>query len=133
MSVEIPQDYLDLFSEETKAFAFVSTLMPDGSPQVTPVWIDYDGKHVLFNTTKERVKGHNLARDPRVALAVQDPKNPYRYIQIRGRARLIEKGAREHINRLAKKYRGLDEYPNFRPDQHRVIVEITPESIDLHG
>lgn len=79
-----------MFSDEKKAFAYVATVMADGTPQVTPVWVEYDGKHVIFNTAKGRVKERNLRRNPQVALSVADPANPYRYIQVRGRAELTE-------------------------------------------
>ena len=80
MAAKIPEQVLDLFSDEKKAFAFVATTMPDGTPQVTPVWIDYDGQHVIFNTAKGRVKERNLRQHPTVAVAIVDPQNPYRYV-----------------------------------------------------
>src|SRR5438552_12698108 len=97
----IPEQYRDLFTK--KAFAHLATVGPDGAPQVTPVWIDYDGKYVRFNTARGRVKVRNLARNPRVALSIQDPDKPYRYVQIRGRvAEMTEEGADAHIDALAK-------------------------------
>ncbi len=117
---------LDIF--EKKAFANLATLMPDGSPQVTPVWCDYDGEHVRVNTAIGRQKDINMRRDPRVALSLLDPDNPYRYLEIRGRvADITEKGADKHIDSLAKKYLGLDEYPYRRPGEKRVIFKIKPE------
>ncbi|PWH15058.1 MAG: PPOX class F420-dependent oxidoreductase [Ardenticatenia bacterium] len=133
MAVSIPEQYRDLFSEEKRAFGYVATVMPDGTPQVTPVWVDYDGIYVLFNTAKGRVKERNLRRDGRVALVVSDPGNPYRYIQVRGRAELTEEGADAHIDKLAKKYLGMDRYPYRQPGEVRVIVRITPEAVQTWG
>jgi len=133
MAGAIPEQYLDLFSEEKKAFGYVATVMPDGTPQVTPVWVDYDGTHVIFNTAKGRVKERNLRRDGCVALVVPDPANPYRYVQVRGRASLSEEGADAHIDKLAKKYLGVDKYPYRQPGEVRVIVRITPEAVQTWG
>ena len=95
--------YLDLFRDK-KAFAHVATIMPDGSPQVTPVWIDYRNGRIAFNTARGRVKDRNLKEGTRIALSVQDPDNPYRYVQVRGRvAKVTEDGATDHIDALAKK------------------------------
>src|SRR3984893_16159663 len=108
----IPEKYLDLLQQK-KAFASLATIMPDGSPQVTPVWFDYKDGLVRVNTAKGRVKARNLKKDVPVALAVIDPDNPYRYVQIRGRVRRVtEEGADPHIDSLAKKYRGQDKYTN---------------------
>ena len=132
MSQAIPDKYRDLFSK--RAFANLGTLMPDGSPQVTPVWVDYDGSHVLFNSAKGRQKDRNVRRDPRIALAIIDPENPYRYLEIRGRVvEITEEGADAHIDALAKKYLGKDKYPNRRPGEVRVIVKIRPESVQAMG
>jgi PPOX class probable F420-dependent enzyme len=124
----IPEKYRDLF--EKKAFAHLATLFADGSPQVTPVWVDYDGTHVRFNTAKGRVKAKNIARDPRVALAIQDPDNPYRYLQVRGRVvEMTEEGADQHIDALARRYLGQDRYPWRQPGEVRVMVKIRPERV----
>ncbi|MFN0122685.1 MAG: PPOX class F420-dependent oxidoreductase [Blastocatellia bacterium] len=126
MSNTIPDAYLDLF--EKKTFAHLATLMPDGQPQVTPVWCDYDGTHIIINTARGRQKDRNMRRDARVSLELTDPDNPYRYLEIRGRiAEITEEGADEHINRMAKKYFGLDEYPYRQPGEVRVIFKIAPE------
>ena len=126
----IPEQYRDLFTK--KAFAHLATVDSDGAPQVTPVWVDLDGTHVRFNTAKGRVKVRNLGRDPRVALSIQDPDNPYRYVQVRGRiVEATEKGADAHIDALAKKYIGQDRYPWRRPGEVRVMVKIAPERV--HG
>jgi PPOX class probable F420-dependent enzyme len=128
----IPQNVRDLFDK--KAFAHVATVGADGSPQITPVWIDYDGQHVRFNTARGRVKAKNLERNPKIALAIQDPENPYRYVQVRGRVvEMTEKGADAHIDALAKKYLGKDKYPNRRPGEVRMTVKITPEQIQTMG
>jgi PPOX class probable F420-dependent enzyme len=104
--------------------------MPDGRPQVTPVWVDYDGEHIVFNSAKGRQKDRNVRRDPRVSLAVIDPENPYRYLEIRGKVvEITEQGADAHIDKLAKKYTGKDVYPNRRAGEVRVIYRIMPEKI----
>jgi PPOX class probable F420-dependent enzyme len=109
-------------------FAVVATLRPDGSPQTSVVWIDWDGENVLFNTTTPRVKGQNLARDPRVSVLVFDLANPYRYVEIEGIAELGEEGADEHIARLALKY-GSDVYAR----KDRVIVRVYPQRVHAYG
>ena len=112
----------------------IATIREDGSPHVTPVWIDYDGTHIRFNTAKGRVKARNLERNPRVALSVQDPDNPYRYVQVKGRVtEMTEKGADAHIDALAKKYTGQDRYAHRQPGEVRVTVKVTPEKIQSMG
>jgi PPOX class probable F420-dependent enzyme len=129
---EIPEKYRDLFQK--KAFAHLATIGADGSPQVTPVWVDFDGSHIRFNTAKGRVKDKNLRRNPRVALAIQDPDNPYRYIQVKGRvAEITEKGADAHIDSLAKKYIDQDRYPYRQPGEVRVLYKILPEKVQTLG
>ena len=124
--------YRDILDK--KAFAHVATVGPDGTPQVTPVWIDFDGRHVRFNTARGRVKERNLRSNPKVALAVQDPDNPYRYLQVRGRvAEMTEQGADAHIDALAKKYIGQDHYPWRRPGEVRMTVKIMPERVQGMG
>ena len=128
----IPQAYLDLFKK--KAFGNLVTLMPSGQPQVTPVWVDFDGEHVIFNSARGRQKDKNVRRDPRVALAVIDPENPYRYLEIRGRVvEITEEGAGEHINKMAKKYLGVDKYPYGQPGEVRVLYKIKPEHTTVMG
>jgi PPOX class probable F420-dependent enzyme len=124
----IPDKYLDLLQQK-KAFANLATLMPDGSPQVTPVWIDYTDGTIRFNTAKGRVKARNLKTGSPVALAIMDPDQPYRYLQVRGRVRrVVEEGADAHIDSLAKKYLGKDKYPFRQPGEVRVMYEIEPKS-----
>ena len=128
----IPEKYRDLFSKP--AFANLATLMPDGNPQVTPVWIDYDGKYVIVNSAKGRQKDRNLRREPRVALTVMDPENPYRYLGIRGRVKEItERGADAHIDKMAKKYLNKDKYPYRQPGEVRVLYKIQPEHTQAMG
>ena len=128
----IPEAYRDLFDK--KAFAHVATVGADGAPQVTPVWIDYDGTHIRFNTARGRVKDKNLAAQSPVALSIQDPDNPYRYLQVRGRvAEVTEKGADAHIDALAKKYIGQDRYPHRQPGEVRVTVKIAARDDPEHG
>ncbi len=128
MPQEIPEKYLDLF--EKKAFANLATLMPNGEPQVTPVWCDYRDGHVIFNSAKGRQKDRNVRRDPRVAMSVMDPENPYRYLEIRGRvAEITEQGADAHIDFLAKKYLGVDKYPYRQPGEVRVLYKVKPEHV----
>jgi PPOX class probable F420-dependent enzyme len=132
MAQAIPEKFLDLFQKQ--AFANLATVMSDGSPQVTPVWVDYDGKHVRFNSALGRVKDKNVRRDPRVSLSILDPANPYRYLAIRGRVvEITQKGADEHINSLAKKYLGKDEYPYRQPGEVRVMYKIEPEKVSSAG
>jgi PPOX class probable F420-dependent enzyme len=121
----IPDSHLDLF--EKKAFAHLATLMPSGQPQVTPVWIDYDGHFVVFNTAEGRQKDKNLQHDARVALSIADPDNPYRYLEVRGQvAERTRDGADQHIDALARKYLGKDKYPFRQPGEVRVIYKIRP-------
>lgn len=125
---EIPAAFRDL--TEKKAFANLATLMPDGSPQVTPVWFDVANGYVRVNTAKGRVKARNMQEGSPVALAVLDPENPYRYMQIRGRVvRATEQGADAHIDALAKKYLGKDKYPFRQPGEVRVMYEIEPGAV----
>jgi PPOX class probable F420-dependent enzyme len=129
----IPEKYLDLLTQK-KAFAVIATTMADGSPQVTPVWFDYTDGIVRVNTAKGRVKARNLRKDAAVALAIVDPDNPYRYVQIRGRVRRAsEEGARAHIDGLAKKYRGEDSYSSGAPGEVRLLCEIEPKSASGMG
>ena len=129
----IPDKYLDLLQQK-KAFANLATLMRDGSPQVTPVWFDYTGGVVRVNTAKGRVKARNLKVGSPVALAIMDPDNPYRYVQVRGKVRSVtEDGADAHINLLAKKYLGQDKYPYGQPGEVRLLAEIEPASFSGMG
>src|SRR5437762_8388696 len=111
----IPPEFLDLVTTK-KAFANLATVMPNGSPQVTPVWFDFDGKYIRVNSARGRVKDKNMRRDPRVALSILDPDNPYRYLEIRGKVvKVTEDGAVEHINALARNDRGTETHRNRSP------------------
>jgi PPOX class probable F420-dependent enzyme len=122
----IPESHLDLFRK--KAFANLATVMPNGSPQVTPVWVDYDGRHVLINTAEGRQKDKNLQRDGRVAMAIMDPENPYRYLEVRGHiAQRTREGADQHIDAMARKYLGQDKYPYRQPGEVRVLYKISAD------
>lgn len=132
MAETIPNKWQDLF--EKKVFANLATVMPNGAPQVTPVWVDFDGENVLVNTAEGRQKDKNLQREPRVSLALLDPENPYRYLEVRGR--VVERthdGADEHINKMAKKYLGKDVYPFRQPGEVRVLYKIKPEHFNSMG
>ena len=132
MSQVIPDKYRDLFNK--KAFASLGTLMPDGRPQVTPVWCDVEGDLVIINSAKGRQKDRNLRRDPRVSLAIIDPDNPYRYLELRGRVvEITEQGAAAHIDKMAKKYLGVDKYPYKNPNEIRVIYKIQPDHATMMG
>ena len=130
---EIPGAYRDLL-ETKKAIASLATVSADGSPQVTPVWFDWDGAHVRINTARGRLKDRNLTQRPRVAMAIIDPDNPYRYVQLRGRVvEVTEAGADPHIDSLTKKYTGQDRYPYRQPGEKRVIYKIAPERVQTMG
>ena len=127
----IPASHADLLTKP--AFAHLATVNADGRPQVTPVWIDFDGTNVIVNTARGRVKAKNIARQPRVALAIADPGNPYRYLGIQGRVvEMTENGGDAHIDKLARKYIGKD-YPFRAPGEVRVIVKIAPEKVHTNG
>lgn len=129
----IPSEFQDLF--EKKTFAHLATLLPNGAPHVTPVWIDYDvnADRLLVNTERGRRKEKNVRNDPRVAISMTDPDNPYRMLSVTGEVdEVTTDGAREHIDKLAKRYMGEDEYPN--PIQtERVIISIRPEHISHYA
>lgn len=130
---EIPAGFQDLLNHP-KALAHLATVMPDGSPQVTPVWFDFTSGHIRVNTAKGRTKERNMQEGSPVALSIVDPGNDYRYIQIRGRvSRETTDGADAHIDSLAKKYLGKEEYPFRQAGEERVTFEIEPVSIDTMG
>jgi PPOX class probable F420-dependent enzyme len=129
----IPTEYLDLLQQK-KAFADLATVMPDGTPQVTPVWFDYTGGVIRVNSAKGRTKTRNMKEPTPVALSIMDPDNAYRYLQVRGKVtRATEEGASAHIDSLAKKYLGQDKYPWSRPGEVRVTFEITPSAVQVMG
>jgi PPOX class probable F420-dependent enzyme len=112
----------------------LATVMPDGSPQVTPMWVDFDGKYILVNTEEGRQKPRNIRRDPRVAISVTRAGNPYAFASVRGRVvEITTEGAEEHIDKLAKKYLGRDRYPWRQPGEQRVIFKIEPRRVASMG
>jgi PPOX class probable F420-dependent enzyme len=111
----------------------VTDLRPDGTPHSTVVWVDVDDGGVSINTAWPRAKPRYLQADPRIALLVVDPGDAYRWVSISGTATLTEEGANEQIDRLAKKYRGLDSYPWHKPEETRVSVRISPTWIESRG
>jgi PPOX class probable F420-dependent enzyme len=128
----IPEKYADLFKK--KAFASLATVLPSGQPQVTPVWVDYDGHYVLVNSALGRKKDKNMRSNPNVSLAIMDPDNPYRYVEIRGRvAEITQDGADHHIDKMAKKYLDKDKYPFRQPGEQRVLYKIEPEHVSSNG
>ena len=132
MPAKIPDNFLDLFNK--KAFGSLSTLMPDGSPQTNPVWVDYQDGEVWVNTAVGRLKDRNMKRDPRVSVAVIDPDNPYRFVEIRGKVREVtQDGAPQHIDKMAKKYLDKDKYPFARPGEQRVLIKIAPDKFSTMG
>src|SRR5713226_660986 len=113
-----------------KNFAFVATLMKDGTPQITPTWVDYDGKIILINTAEGRVKQKNVSRDPHVSLSIVDHNNPYDMVTIRGKViEQTSEGADEHIDKLAKRYLGVDKYPFRTPTEKRIILKVKPDKV----
>lgn len=128
MAGEMSEGVKKLFEEAN--FGHLATLMPDGSPQVTPVWVDFDGRHILVNTAEGRQKPRNIRHDPRVAIDVTRQGSEYAFAQVRGRVvEITSEGAEEHIDRLAKKYLGRDTYPFRQPGEERIILKIAPEHV----
>jgi|SRR5579875_544599 PPOX class probable F420-dependent enzyme len=125
----IPENALDLF--EKPALAHLATVMPDGTPHVTPVWVDYDGTHILINTVRGRRKERNMRQRPQAGLTIVDPTNPWYWLSIRGYVVAVtEAGADEHLKKLAKKYLGSDDTSTFRrPGQVYVIYTIAPDRV----
>ena len=128
----LPDNLLDLLRKPSACF--LSTIMADGSPQVTETWVDTDGEHVIINTVVGYVKARNIERDPRVAVAIQDPDDPFRYIQVRGRVvGMTTEGAVESIEALSQKYTGRP-YPWYGGrDQQRIILTIAADSVSGQG
>ena len=129
--MEISESFAELLSWEKKSFAHLALVLQDGTPHCTPLWFDYDGTHLIINSARGRVKDNAMRQSPHVALAISDPDNPYRYIQIRGRVTTItEEGARDMIDHLSDKYKGtLYEYYE---NETRVTYKILPESIQTN-
>jgi PPOX class probable F420-dependent enzyme len=128
MPIQLSDDHRKLLDE--KNLAYVATVDDTGGPQVTPVWIEYDGTHVLFNTEEKRAKTKHLRKNPRVALCVANAQNPYNYVEIRGSVvEITTEGADAMIDRLAKKYMGQDKYPFNKPGDVRLVVKVAPEKV----
>jgi PPOX class probable F420-dependent enzyme len=126
VSTAIPDSVRDLLDKPI--VATLSTLMPDGSPQATPVWFSYDGSKIRVNSAKGRAKDQNMRHDPRVAIAIVDPENPYRYLEIRGRVESVSESEGDtHIDSLAKRYMNVETYPYRAPGEVRVVYTIVPE------
>lgn len=117
---------------DARNFGHLVTLMPDGAPQSTVIWIERDGNTVLFNTAKGRVKHRNMLRDPRVALSIHDQDNPSVYLQIRGRAEILESGGTEHTHKMSNKYKGCD-YTDIDTDPPRILVRVIPDHVHYHS
>lgn len=126
---EIPEGFKDLF--EKKSFASFATVDSDGFPHVTPVWIDFDGENLLVNTVEGRLKEKNVRNNKKVGVSIMDPNDPYRHLSIRGKViETTKENAVEHIDSLAKKYMGVDEYPNRSQEEgDRIILKISPNTI----
>lgn len=126
----IPESYLDLVSWDTISFAHVATLGPDGAPQSSPVWFEWDGTHIKFSLTTNRQKYRNLQRDKRVSLSIMDPEDSYRYLEVRGELDEIESDPDiDFISRMAKKYIDEDRYPWHQEGDERVIMKIQPTKV----
>ncbi len=129
----IPETYKDLLTDEKKAYLYLATTMNDGTPQVTPVWFNTDGEHILINSAAGRIKDKNMRARPNIAVCITDPSNPYRYLQIHGKVvEYTTEGADEHIDKLSFKYRGTEKYANRKPGEQRVTYKIQPIKIDAH-
>jgi PPOX class probable F420-dependent enzyme len=125
---QLPAKAQDLLQKPV--VASLVTLMPDGQPQATPVWVDYDGEYVRINTARGRQKDRNMQRRAKVTLLLIDPSNPYHWAEIRGHVEdITEDGARDHINQLSHKYTGGD-YQGFKPDEQRVMYKIEPDKVN---
>jgi PPOX class probable F420-dependent enzyme len=131
---KIPKTHLDLLADDKKAFLFLATIMPSGSPQLTPIWFNVENGYILINSAAGRIKDRNMRARPQVALCIPDPTNPYRYLQIRGKViEITTADADDHINSLTMKYRGLLVYPYRQPGEQRVKYKIQIDRVDAHG
>jgi PPOX class probable F420-dependent enzyme len=131
MPITLPQSVKKIL--EDKAYGHVTTFNPDGSPQVTMVWMDVEGDEALFNTSEGRLKPRNLRRDPRVIVSVQDRNDPQSYVVVHGKAAVTEAGADDHIDKLAKRFLGADKYPFRRPGEKRLVVRIKADRLGGYG
>ena len=130
---DIPKSHKDLLTNQKKAFAYLATVMKDGTPQVTPVWFNTEGDFITINSARGRVKDRNMRERPAVALTIADPSDPYRYLQLRGKAiEFIEEGANAHIDALSLKYTGNPTYQGRNPNDKRIKYKILIEKVDAH-
>jgi PPOX class probable F420-dependent enzyme len=130
----IPETHADLVAWDTKSFAHVATIGPDGEPHSSPVWFEWDGEHIRFSLTMTRQKHRNLQRDKRIAMSISDPEDPYRYIEIRGELVEIEPDPNiDFISRMAKKYIDRDRYPWHKEGDERIVMNIRPTKISGMG
>ena len=129
MAAQVPESHRDIIA--ARGFAHVATIGPRGEPHSSPVWYEWDGDHLLFSHTKRRQKYRNLVRDPRVAVSIEDPADAYRYVEIRGRAEIVDDPDGSLAHRLARAYRGSDRFTGDLSD--RVIVKVTPERVNTYG
>ena len=127
----VPQTHEDILQSTT--LAIVSTLGPKGEPQTSPVWFGWDGNVLRFSHTKARQKYRNLKRDPRIAVTLVDPANPYRYIEIRGTATIEDDPTKAYIDEMSKKYTGNEHYQGNQPGDERVIITVKPEHVNTMG
>jgi PPOX class probable F420-dependent enzyme len=118
---------------EEPYFAVVATTREDGSPQQTVVWVDYDGENVVFNTAEGRAKPKNIRRNPLVSVHVMHPEDPFKWVSVAGPAQMTTEGADEHIDKMAKKYMGVDAYPYRQEGEQRLIVRVKPEHVNSAG
>jgi PPOX class probable F420-dependent enzyme len=130
----IPESHHALLADGTRAFAVLGTLMPNGSPQTTPVWFNTEGDLILINSVVGRVKDRNMRANPHIALCIVDPSDPYRYLQLRGIVvEITQLGAEDHIDMLNLKYHGTPRYPRHDPAHPRVIYKIEPRRVSAMG
>ncbi|MBX3004180.1 MAG: PPOX class F420-dependent oxidoreductase [Anaerolineales bacterium] len=125
----LPEAYRHLLADETKAFAWIATVDANHAPQLTAVWFNTDGEHILFGTSDKTAKFRNLSSNPQIAVAIVAPENPYQYIQVRGRVEITKEGAAEHLHALSRKYTGQDF--NIPEGQVRVLYKLKPEQVTL--
>ena len=130
-AADYPDSHKDLL--DAKGFAHMATIGPEGEPHSSPVWYDWTGSEVLISHTDGRQKYRNVRQEPRVALSILDPENPYRYLEIRGSVVIEPDPEKTLIHKLAKKYLGKDRYPYDGPNDHRVIFRIIPTRINGYG
>jgi PPOX class probable F420-dependent enzyme len=130
MAITLPEPVKKILQDKTHGF--VTTFNSKGEPRVTLVWLDVEGDDVVFNTAEGRLKPKNLRRDPRIVISAQDPNNPRSYVVFYGKAMISDAGADAHIDRLAKKFMGVDTYPFRKPGEQRLIVRTTVDRIGGH-